>query len=92
MDTAPTNEAFIVDVEVLKNQARNSRDYLIVAVYDTYGALLSTDYVYTKLTEGVTYSFGFNISAQTKEIGTIKSYVSSSLTSTEYLSKEKVWE
>lgn len=92
LDAAPTNESFIVDVEVLKNQTRDSRDYLIVSVYDTDGALLSTDYVYTKLTEGVTYSFGFNISAQTKEIGTIKACVSSSLGSTEYLSKEKVWE
>lgn len=86
------NEAFIVDVEVLKNQARDRRDYLIVAVYDTDGILLSTDYVYTKLTEGVTYSFGFNISAQTKEIGCIKSYVSSSLSSTEHLAQEKIWE
>lgn len=75
IDTAPLNESFIVDMEVMKKEIRNEKDYLFVAVYDTDGILLSLDYVQAVFAENYTYSFGFNIQPQTKPIGEIKAFV-----------------
>lgn len=52
-----------------------SKDYKFVAAYSAEGRLLSLDYTQAKFVDHYTYSFGFHIPAQTKEIGKVKAFV-----------------
>ncbi|MDO5397659.1 MAG: GLUG motif-containing protein [bacterium] len=81
--------SFIVEADVKKTAERSGKDYLFVAVYDTDGALLSLDYVKADFAAGYDYSFGFNIPAQGKEIGSVKAYVWNSFGSPEPLAEAK---
>lgn len=81
--------SFIVEADVKKTAERSEKDYLFVAVYDMDGALLSLDYVKADFAAGYDYSFGFNIPAQGKEIGSVKAYVWNSFGSPEPLAEAK---
>ncbi len=90
LDSAPMNESFIVNVEVSKQQTRDSRDYLFVAVYDTNGAMLSINYVQAKFVENYTYSFGINIQKQSAVIGYVKAFMWSGFASMQPLAESVV--
>ena len=62
---------------------------LMVAVYDKAGALLNIDYVQADFSEGRVYSFGFNVPAQTAEIGEIKAFVWHSFSDPQPLAESK---
>ena len=74
-DTPPTDKSFIVDVDITKNSERESKDYFIVAVYDTDGALISMNYIKANLPTGSDFSCGVNIPKTDKTIGSIKAFV-----------------
>lgn len=71
----PNGQAFVVNVDVIKNEPSDEKDYIFVAAYSTDNQLLSTDYVQAKFVDNYTYSFGFHIPAQSKKIGTVKAFV-----------------
>lgn len=89
-DKAPSDKAFLVDVELEKQNARAGKDYIFAAVYDTEGALLSLDYVRAEFAENNTYSFGFYVPKQNKSIGQIKAFVWSSFDGMENLCEAKI--
>ena len=62
----------MAEVAVYKNEARDTEDYVFVAVYDKNGMLLNIDYVRSNFAPNYDYSIGFNIPAQNREIGSIK--------------------
>ncbi len=74
LDAPPINESFIVEVSINKLTESESEDYLIAAVYDQDGMLLSLDYVRAKFAADCECSFGFNIPPQTRKIGSVKAY------------------
>ena len=74
-DTPPTDKSFIVDVDITKNSERDSKDYFIVAVYDTDDALISMNYIKANLPTGSDFSCGVNIPRTDKTIGSIKAFV-----------------
>lgn len=88
IESAPLNESFIAEVEVSKKSESDAKDYIFVAVYDKNGALLNIDYVKAKFSAGE-YSFGFNIPAQNREIGSIKAFVWNSFESMTPLAEAK---
>ncbi len=88
LSTPPENQNFVAEVKVNKTETSDNEDYILAAVYDTKGILLSLDYVKANLPVGE-YSFGFNIPAQSAEIGSVKAFVWSSLTSAEPLAETK---
>jgi hypothetical protein len=89
LTAVPVNSAFIVNVEFSKNQTRNDKDYLFVAVYDTNGALLSLDYARANFTEQNSYEIGFHVPAQSKAIGSVKAFVWNTFNSAEPLAQAK---
>lgn len=84
------NKSFIVEADIVKTEERNEKDYLFVAVYDESGALLSLDYVKAKFTVDGECSFGFNIPAQTKKIGSVKAFVWNTFHSMEPLAQSQI--
>ena len=74
-DTPPTDKSFIVDVDITKNSERDSKDYFIVAAYDTDGSLISMNYIKANLPAGSNFSCGVNIPKTDKTIGSIKAFV-----------------
>ena len=72
-----------------KTQERNAKDFVFVAVYDTDGALLSLDYVKADFPLNTECSFGFNVPAQEKQVGSIKAYVWEDFNSPEPLAESK---
>jgi hypothetical protein len=89
LTAVPVNSAFIVNVEFSKNQTRNDKDHLFVAVYDTNGALLSLDYARANFTEQNSYEIGFHVPAQSKAIGSVKAFVWNTFNSAEPLAQAK---
>ena len=83
------NQSFIVEADIIKNEGRDEKDYLFVAVYDTDGALISLDYVKARFVVDGEFSFGFNIPAQEKTIGSVKAFVWNTFNSTEPLAESK---
>ncbi len=75
LEQVPANSAFIVNLDFIKNKERNEKDYIFTAVYDKDGALLNLDYVYADFVENNTYSLGFYVPKQEKEIGKIKAFI-----------------
>ncbi len=69
------NKSFIVEADMIKTEERDEKDYLFVAVYDESGALMSIDYVKAKFAVDGEYSFGFNVPAQEKKVGSVKAFV-----------------
>lgn len=90
INATPQNSSFIVDVAVTKTLERDAKDFIFVAVYDTDGALLSLDYVKADFPLNTECSFGFNVPAQEKQVGSIKAYVWNSFNSIEALSESKI--
>lgn len=84
------NQSFIAEVNIIKTEERNEKDYLFIVVYDTDGALINLDYVKAKFTVDGECLFGFNIPAQKKEIGSIKAFVWNTFNSMEPLAKTKI--
>ena len=69
------NTSFIVDVDITTITERDSKDYFIVAVYDTDDALISMNYIKANLPAGSGFSCGVNIPKTDKTIGSIKAFV-----------------
>lgn len=80
-------KSFIVETDIVKTKERNEKDFLFVAVYDKDGALMSLDYVKAKFALDSEYSFGFNIPAQEKIVGSVKAFVWNTFNSTEPLAQ-----
>ncbi|MGM9935744.1 MAG: Ig-like domain-containing protein [Candidatus Ornithomonoglobus sp.] len=89
LTTTPSDSGFIINVKFAKVKERNAEDYLFVAVYDTNGALLSLDYVQADFTENNSYSIGFHVPAQNREIGSVKAFVWNTFDSTQPLAEAK---
>lgn len=83
-------KSFIVETDIVKTEERNEKDYLFVAVYDESGVLLSIDYVKAKFAVDGECSFGFNIPAQTKQVGSVKAFVWNTFNSMEPLAKTEI--
>lgn len=85
-----TGKSFIVETDIVKTEERSEKDYLFVAVYDENGALMNLDYVKAKFTVDGECSFGFNIPAQEKKIGSVKAFVWNTFNSMEPLAQSKI--
>ncbi len=83
-------KCFIVEADIVKTEERNEKDYLFVAVYDASGALMSLDYVKAKFALDGECSFGFNISAQEKPVGSVKAFVWNTFNSAQPLAEAKI--
>lgn len=92
LETPPLNTDFMAEVAVYKNEARDTEDYVFVAVYDKNGMLLNIDYVRSNFAPNYDYSIGFNIPAQNREIGSIKAFVWSGFDNAEPLAEAKAVE
>lgn len=88
-DAPPADKSFIVDVDITEIVNRSSKDYFIVAVYDTNGALISMNYIKADLPANASFSCGVNISKTDKTIGSIKVFVWDALGSMETLAESK---
>jgi hypothetical protein len=77
--SAPTDSGFIVDVDITKNEERDSKDYFIVAVYSKDGSLLSLNYMKANISTNESFSCGVYIPRINGEIGEIKAFVWSSI-------------
>ena len=84
-----TNKSFIVETDIVKTEERSEKDYFFVAVYDESGALTSLDYVKAKFTVDGECSFGFNIPAQKKAVGSVKAFAWNTFNSMEPLAETK---
>lgn len=84
------NKSFIVEADIIKNNERNEQDYLFVAVYDTESALIDLNYVKAKFIVDGECSFGFNIPAQGKTVGSVKAFVWNTFHSMEALAESKI--
>ncbi len=83
----PDSGAFVVDVEVTKNIARTNKDYLVIALYDSNGKLLSHTYMRGNINAGQTISFGGSVShPQGQTVSIIKAFVWNSFSSMQALS------
>lgn len=89
LEHAPTNQGFVVNVDLLKQTDRDERDYVFVAVYGTQGELLSMNYVQAKLNVDFLYSFSINILAQPQPIGSVKAFVWNTFNSMQPLAESK---
>lgn len=83
-------KSFIVEADIVKHEGRDEKDYLFVAVYDEDGALMSMDYVKAKFAIDSDCSFGFNIPAQKKAVGSVKAFVWNTFNSMEPLAETKI--
>ncbi len=83
-------KSFIVEADIVKQEERSEKDYLFVAVYDESGALMSLDYVKAKFALNDECSFGFNIPAQKKAVGSVKAFVWNTFNSAEPLAEAKI--
>ncbi len=83
-------KSFIVETDIVKTEERDEKDYLFVAVYDENGVLLNLDYVKAKFTVDGECSFGFNIPAQTKKVGSVKAFVWNTFNSMEPLAQSQI--
>lgn len=88
--TPEQNKSFIVEADIVKTEERNEKDYLFIAVYDEKGVLINIDYVKAKFTVDGECSFGFNIPAQTKKVGSVKAFVWNTFHSMEPLAQTKI--
>lgn len=89
MEKPQQNKSFIVEADITKTKERDEKDYLFAAVYDTDGALISHDYVKAKFVADSECSFGFNIPAQEKAVGSVKAFVWNAFNSMEPLAESK---
>lgn len=89
ISTPEQGKNFIVETDIVKTEERNEKDYFFVAVYDESGALMSLDYVKAKFTVDGECSFGFNIPAQKKAVGSVKAFVWNTFNSMEPLAGTK---
>lgn len=89
MERPQKNKSFIVEADMTKTKERDEKDYLFAAVYDTDGALISLDYVKAKFVADGECSFGFNIPAQEKAVGSVKAFVWNAFNSMEPLAESK---
>jgi hypothetical protein len=85
--TNPTESGFVVNVEVTRNFARNKNDYVIIAAYDSDGALINFTYLKPFMDTGKTNEMGalFFVPAD-KRLGKVKSFVWNGMSTMEPLS------
>ena len=79
IEIIPENVEFIINISLKKLYERDANDFLIVAIYDDEGALVSYDYKKTESAVDEECFFGFNIPQQDRVIGGVKLFVWSSL-------------
>ncbi len=75
LEIVPQNGGFIVEAKVTEVLERNSRDYFIIAVYDTNGGLIGLNYIKMDVPSNTSISFGINIPQTDFDIGNITVFV-----------------
>lgn len=88
--TPEQEKSFIAEADIIKQEERDEKDYLFVAVYDGDGALMSIDYVKAKFTVDGDCSFGFYVPAQERPVGSVKAFVWNTFNSMEPLAQAKI--
>lgn len=84
-------QSFIVKTGIHKLCERDEQDYLCVAVYDEYGALMNIDCEKANIAVGGEYIFESNVPSQDKKIGYVKAFVWNTISSMEPLAEVKIY-
>lgn len=78
-------ESFIAEATITKNTDRENADYLVIASYDSDGALIGINYSYASMVQGNQYSFGTLVKNDEGNIASIKAFVWDGLSTMEPL-------